>query len=786
MDPQTPPRRLTCEATPVGATGPLDAVGWEDLHDGDPASQDADSDLEVDEDERFWTPHKAKAVETPVEDDVTHAVDESTKPTTSDIPPDVPKPKPLRLLDLPVDILELIMKEITHTNDMCSLTLVCSTLHHLATPVIYSRFDIVWPDNTIDVQPRAGVDALTYGLATLVMGNEIFNENAATNLARRDACSHCGHVEVTQGCSGRPPKRRRGNNYAQHVRKFSLGNGPPEWVRDYTVGKEAGKMLGTLVALAVGRMRNLEIFNWDMPTGVLRDVWVALASLGDRNDGSHCRLERVHIRWHNSWESPDAPSSPTIQAHNSISAQQQGGAVQASAANIAQATTQSQHHNAVADSDDDGVDDDDDESLAEVVEHPTFSILPPLKALSVLDIDELNYLDEMKVLIGRSKHKMRELRIGIANHVVKKDWVSSWEGEGARPVSATTTSAQTGENSQRRIGGVLGILFSQLGEHEKAPTASPLPTTASPTTIDEAHDVSEKDSAQALGSDPPLTDALQQSPPQDTGELATSTKQPSGAQLNAGEPTRASIKGVFKELFNALDVPKPTQVEKHTPAPVKLSLEILELERVPLSPRIMTKYLDWSRLTQLTLLNCPNTDALWRTLAGGKIGAKKRAANGQGSRPTTTTERQAFGLRRLYADDVTPIFLSFLKDVLEPNSLETLVLQNRYKSNVRVAVTVEDIYKSALRRHRGSLRKVSIDSSDKLLEGGIATSGLCWEYWVVSKDILAFMLSAKMPKLKELCVSINQVDWVSTLKLRQSRIKAMLTHMAALSSATAS
>jgi hypothetical protein len=57
-------------------------------------------------------------------------------------------------------------------------------------------------------------------------------------------------------------------------------------------------MLGTLVALAVGRMRNLETFIWDMPTGVLRDVWLALGSLADREDGHECRLERVWVRWH--------------------------------------------------------------------------------------------------------------------------------------------------------------------------------------------------------------------------------------------------------------------------------------------------------------------------------------------------------------------------------------------------------------------------------------------------------------------------------------------------------
>jgi hypothetical protein len=46
--------------------------------------------------------------------------------------------------------------------------------------------------------------------------------------------------------------------------------------------------------------------------------------------------------------------------------------------------------------------------------YPTFSVLPPLKSLTVLDIDEIGYLDEMAVLIGRSKDTLEELHVGIS------------------------------------------------------------------------------------------------------------------------------------------------------------------------------------------------------------------------------------------------------------------------------------------------------------------------------------------------------------------------------------
>ena len=72
----------------------------------------------------------------------------------------------------------LIQLQITSTNDLTALALSCSILYSLAIPHIYSRFDIIWPDgNAADPDPRNGVDALTHGLATLVMGEDVFGED---------------------------------------------------------------------------------------------------------------------------------------------------------------------------------------------------------------------------------------------------------------------------------------------------------------------------------------------------------------------------------------------------------------------------------------------------------------------------------------------------------------------------------------------------------------------------------------------------------------------------------
>ena len=153
-----------------------------------------------------------------------------------------------------------------HTSDLCSLAASNSALHSVATPLIYSRFDIVWPENSNGSDSRGGVDALTYGLATLVMREDLFEHDMFSNSAtcgascQRYACAQCGAVNLlnpTPKTSVKNRKLRRGNYFSQFTKKFSLGNGPADSVEDYLVTKDGGKMLGTLVAVSIARMPNL-------------------------------------------------------------------------------------------------------------------------------------------------------------------------------------------------------------------------------------------------------------------------------------------------------------------------------------------------------------------------------------------------------------------------------------------------------------------------------------------------------------------------------------------------
>ena len=712
--------------------------------------------------------------------------------------------KPLRLLDLPVDILKDIVKEVTHTNDLTSLALCHSALHRLTTPHIYSRFDIVWPDSNTHAEPRSGVDALTYGLATLCMAEEIFGDAPHQRQSQ-------GNRYAPNGKGVASPmtiRRRRGNHYAQFTRKFSLGNGPADWVQEYLITKEGGKMLGTLVALAVARMRALETFIWDMPTGILRDVWLALSSLGDREDGRPCRLEKVWVRWHDNNSSETTNPIPPPPPPMNLSTVQPAPLHHVNG--LPTSSIPPQIHSSVLDR----------------VENPSFSVLPALKSLSVLDIDELAYLDEMAVLIGKSLDKLRELRVGIARHAMQRDWVTIWEGESLQQVDPDYPTHGSLTIGEKRLGGVLGTLTGFVCDMRKpkvalpdrtkrrsmlngpSPARSPVQALQSPPprTSTDLEPLVEQNSVlssitslrdvlpDVSANDSPSEPALMTPATSSWGSDPTFENDPLVAQSShASSPLRSPLIGPQQApLTPPLENEKTTLIEPPEPEPEKqwlentLTLESLELERVPLSIPVLQKAIDWSRLTALTLLHCQNHEQLWKTLRRTFAPVPKSPTYPHPRRTPNTTPRKGgrasitgsdielsypLSLKKVHTNTVSPSLISFLKETLAPNSLEVLFLQEArsYSSSV----SVDQIFKGPLRRHRSSLKKVLIDSSEKGSDG-LPTNSSRWRRWMVTREILAFITSGKMPNLRELGVAIDYRDWVSLLS-KPSTKSAKLT-----------
>lgn len=614
------------------------------------------------------------------------------------------------------------------------------------------------------MEPRSGVDALTYGLATLVMGDECFPHQS------QQYQEHAARPLSAHSSTPYPiPRRRFGNYYGQFTKKFSLGNGPQAWVQEYVITKESGKMLGTLVALAIARMINLETFVWDMPTGVLRDVWLALSSLARRTDGDDCRLDRLWIRWHdNTIDAPVPPPAPPMILNNTNlpappNATQPSGPASVPPPVIAPQPFPSSSIPAL-----------------DRVEHPTFSVIPALKSLSVLDIDELPYLDEMSILIARSQKKLRELRVGIAPHAQQRDWVTVWDGDGLQQVDYNARTTAASSIGEKRLGGVLGVLVGRIHNmrhsedtprkpspaavQDKAETAPIKPTTSDSLPSISSLSMQERESDQDVDhfgnpiEESTITQGISLFT-ENTPANAESAASPASPPATPARPRKLSELPNIRSCAFSADEPGESQEERLNG---KLKLEVLELERIPLSVSVLRRAFDWSILSTLTLLHCSNHEQLWKVLrrtytpraiySGSPSSSKAYKAS------FTLRSDYQLNLKRIHTNTVSPSLISFLKETLAPNSLEVLFLQEgrSYTSTV----TVDAIYRGPMRRHKASLKKLMIDSSENGPDGHSTTSSR-WRRWMMNREILTFITSGRMSSLRELAVSIDYKDWVS-------------------------
>lgn len=545
-----------------------------------------------------------------------------------------------------------------------------------------------------------------------------------------------------------------GNDYAKYTRKFSLGNGPNDWVAEYMINKESGKMLGTLVALAVSKMVNLETFIWDMPTGVLSDIFMALASLPDTSEHGQCMLERVWIRWHDNHDTGASPSSssspgpaavPTAVVPAGSSLTPIGIMLPSNAAHPAPKPPITYS-----------------ESL---VEYPTFSVLPPLKSLTVLDVDELAYLDEMSVLIERSVETLQELRIGISNKAIHHDFVQTWDGPDLQQVDFNARWPGESCIGERRLGGILGVLVGRIYDIRRKRSKAAMKQ-APPSALNSGF----------ADSQPPLTPITGQPP-------ISGSSTPAPAFDSEPSPAKSGPSGSPTPNMSNSDNSRPVSFTQATPVSQgpatpterkldgKLKLTTLELERVPLSMQVCSRAFDWTVLTNLTILECAQHENLWKLLK--KQFEPVQQVSGYGISPTSSKPmpnaplQYALNLKRIHTDVTSPALIAFIKETLAPNSLETLFLQDRRRpgstttSSGSPNVTVEAIFKGAIKRHRSSLKRLLLDSSAKSVSTSSSADSMRWRAWCLTTEILQYITSGRMTSLKELAVSIDYKDWVS-------------------------
>ncbi|KAI0426648.1 hypothetical protein F5Y09DRAFT_318294 [Xylaria sp. FL1042] len=641
-------------------------------------------------------PSEPTVSEVPLSDSVSPTVVQFMKGKNSEWGDTRGKGVPLALLDLPVDVLRLIVNEVTYTNDLIALALTHSALYELAVPNIYSRFDIVWPDASSTAQNSKSVDALSYGLSTLCFPSRF------AETTRRLRGAGLGQSRV----SHRPTDN---NKYAKYIRKFSIGDGPSEWTSEYLITKESGKMLGTLVAIAVSKMVNLETFVWDMPTGVLSDVFMALSSLED--DRGQSRLEKVWVRWHDSsLESPSSssassptttlppinppPPPPPPQAFPTLLP----GGISNPIGNYMPTNV-------------DGTIPQPKTYADSCVEYPTFSILPPLRSLTVLDIDDLSYLDEMSVLIERSASHLRELQVGISKRASNlHDFAQPWDGANLQQVDHEAKWPGESRIPTTRLGGVLGVLVGRIYDIRRN---------------------SKPKSHQKTG-------------PEKNADLLTDTK-------TLG-PVKETDKAPNPQSRQSSDLPESYPGGKQLDG--KLKLEKLSLERVTLSIIVCSKAIDWSNLTNLTILSCRHHESLWKALR--RQFQPTPPAHGS---PQGTKARYHLALRHISTDLVSPELLNFMRETIEPNTMETVFLKDRQCTS-KPSVTIEQVFKCIVKRHRTSLKKLLIDSSEKKVTNVVPR----WKHWTIKDEFLAYITSGRMTSLRELGMVIDFKDWHTFLQ----------------------
>ncbi len=509
-----------------------------------------------------------------------------------------------------------------------------STLYSLAVPLIYARFDIVWPEGGLSSQDSKGVDALTYGLSTLCLGSKFAQ---MTGWLRRNRPE----------TDDLPPKLA-GNQHVKYVRKFSIGNGPADLIAEYMITKENGKMLGTLVALAVGKMVNLETFIWDMPTGVLSDVFMGLAGL-QTPDGTS-KLEKVWIRWH---DNSDTSNNSTTTSSTGIQVQPVPAVVPPTNLSISTLphNTSSMRTQPV--------------KYSECsVEYPTFSVLPPLESITVLDIDEISYLDEMALLIERSKSKLEELQVGISEKAHMADFALIWEEPDLQQVDLDARWPGESRIGDRRLGGVLGALFGRIYDIRKKSASKP----------------KEKE----LSSHP--------------------SSGPNGLTPIATQGNSKASYGGRRRLDG------------------KLRLKTLGLERVAIHSHVCTKAIDWTVMTSLSILDCTCQETLWKALR--KQFQPIRLA--PGSSPCAQMQYH-LALKSIHTDNTSESLISFIRETLAPNTLEVLFLQDRRRNmGTPPPVTVDKIFTGAIKRHRMSLRKLLLDSTARRPRGNDSRRWMSW------------------------------------------------------------
>ncbi|OTB03778.1 hypothetical protein M426DRAFT_262879 [Hypoxylon sp. CI-4A] len=297
-------------------------------------------------------------------------------------------PKISNILDLPDEILKEICSH-CHQCDWICLALVCKRFRDLASAHLYRNFHIVFPDED-DPYFDSPIDGLAGGLSTFVTGEY---------------------------------------DYAKHLREISLdtlsvGDRAEAAYKPYLATVSCGKFMNTLLLLTLRKARSLDTFRWNIRVELSRPVYKALHSIKS--------LRRLHLRLQagpSLFETPPplpytgpqsleytGTTSGIQWPNSSTSTFDSAPSLWPSLTPSSPALKPSWKNRTPKKSD-------------SSKEPPTISGFKNLESLSVLDIDNLDIIPEIKACVRQSSSTLRKLRLSFSNSLAMQSRKPSADAE---------------------------------------------------------------------------------------------------------------------------------------------------------------------------------------------------------------------------------------------------------------------------------------------------------------------------------------------------------------------
>ncbi|KAF4991577.1 hypothetical protein FGRMN_7696 [Fusarium graminum] len=300
----------------------------------------------------------------------------------------IPPKRKLTFLDLPLETQKDILFHCSQSELICC-ALVSQHFRELASALLYRSFNILFPDDD-DVRFESPIDGLAGGLDTFTTSDY---------------------------------------DYAKHLRELSMdtvstGAKAEHAYKPYLYSTSCGKFLNTLLCLTLKKAKTLETFRWNIRVELSRLVYRELHKIGTLTK-FHIRLQAgdtyyttppplplaidnlppTSTHWSDIPPPPPGPPPPVFSAP--LAGTMTSLPVLTSPPPLLPSSKQFSKSKA---------------NKRDVTAHepPTLSGFQKLKSLSVLDIDDLELIPELKTCVHNSSATLTELHLSLSDSLASQ------------------------------------------------------------------------------------------------------------------------------------------------------------------------------------------------------------------------------------------------------------------------------------------------------------------------------------------------------------------------------